>query len=155
MPGFIDAHYDAEVLLDPEPSHDPVRHSITDPHSALCSTSWCAPTPRTPADLFSRVEPCALRFVLGAGRIRPEVVGAGQYVKMSDELPRPQHQLHAGALGPARIGAPAWIGPPRGVTPTDDELETMARKLDEALRSGHYRHVRHERRDPRQARRQC
>ncbi|BBX33971.1 N-acyl-D-glutamate amidohydrolase [Mycolicibacterium mageritense DSM 44476 = CIP 104973] len=138
VPGFIDVHthYDAEVLLDPG-LRESVRHGVTTVLLGMCSLSTVYSDTEDAADLFSRVEAVPRTFVLGALEKNKTWSGPAEYVKAIDELPLGPNissmlghsDLRASVLGLDRATT-------RGVTPTDDELETMARKLDEALEAG-------------------
>ncbi|MBN3456325.1 amidohydrolase family protein [Mycobacterium sp. DSM 3803] len=138
VPGFIDVHthYDAEVLLDPG-LRESVRHGVTTVLLGMCSLSTVYSDTEDAADLFSRVEAVPRTFVLGALEKNKTWSGPAEYVKAIDELPLGPNissmlghsDLRASVLGLGRATT-------RGVTPTDDELETMARKLDEALEAG-------------------
>ncbi|OKH67037.1 hypothetical protein EB73_18835 [Mycobacterium sp. SWH-M3] len=138
VPGFIDVHthYDAEVLLDPG-LRESVRHGVTTVLLGMCSLSTVYADTEDAADLFSRVEAVPRTFVLGALEKNKTWSGPAEYVKAIDELPLGPNissmlghsDLRASVLGLGRATT-------RGVTPTDDELETMARKLDEALEAG-------------------
>lgn len=138
VPGFIDVHthYDAEVLLDPG-LRESVRHGVTTVLLGMCSLSTVYADTEDAADLFSRVEAVPRQYVLGALQAHKTWSGPAEYVDAIDALPLGPNiasllghsDLRASVLGLDRATT-------RGVTPTDAELETMARRLDEALDAG-------------------
>jgi len=138
VPGFIDVHthYDAEVLLDPG-LRESVRHGVTTVLLGMCSLSTVYSDAEDAADLFSRVEAVPRQFVLGALESRKTWSNPAEYVAAIDALPLGPNiasllghsDLRASVLGLDRATT-------RGVVPTDDELETMADRLDAALDAG-------------------
>ncbi|CAJ1582063.1 N-acyl-D-amino-acid deacylase family protein [[Mycobacterium] wendilense] len=138
VPGFIDVHthYDAEVLLDPG-LRESVRHGVTTVLLGMCSLSTVYADAEDAADLFSRVEAVPRQYVLGALESHKTWSNPSEYVAAVDALPLGPNiasllghsDLRASVLGLDRATT-------RGVRPTDAELETMARKLDEALDAG-------------------
>lgn len=138
VPGFIDVHthYDAEVLLDPG-LRESVRHGVTTVLLGNCSLSTVYADSEDAADLFSRVEAVPREFVFGALHSNRTWSTAAEYVKALDALPLGPNvgsllghsDLRTAVLGLERATDAA-------VRPTDDELATMARLLDEALDAG-------------------
>lgn len=138
VPGFIDVHthYDAEVLLDPG-LRESVRHGVTTVLLGMCSLSTVYSDAEDAADLFGRVEAVPRQFVLGALESRKTWSNPAEYVAAIDALPLGPNiasllghsDLRASVLGLDRATT-------RGVVPTDDELETMADRLDAALDAG-------------------
>lgn len=138
VPGFIDVHthYDAEVLLDPG-LRESVRHGVTTVLLGMCSLSTVYADTEDAADLFSRVEAVPRQYVLGALQAHKTWSGPAEYVDTIDALPLGPNiasllghsDLRTSVLGLDRATT-------KGVTPTDAELETMARRLDEALDAG-------------------
>lgn len=138
VPGFIDVHthYDAEVLLDPG-LRESVRHGVTTVLLGNCSLSTVYANSEDAADLFSRVEAVPREFVYRALDTNRTWSTAAEYIKAIDSLPLGPNV--GSLLGHSDLRA-AVLGLDRAtdatVRPTDAELETMARLLDEALDAG-------------------
>ncbi|KAA1251754.1 amidohydrolase family protein [Mycobacterium simiae] len=141
VPGFIDVHthYDAEVLLDPG-LRESVRHGVTTVLLGNCSLSTVYANSEDAADLFSRVEAVPRQFVYGAldaAKTEKAWSTAAEYIQAIDALPLGPNvgsllghsDLRAAVLGLDRATDPA-------VRPTDAELTTMMRLLDQALDAG-------------------
>lgn len=137
-PGFIDVHthYDAEILLDPG-LRESVRHGITTLMLGNCSLSTVYAKSEDAADLFSRVEAVPRDFVLGALENNKTWSSPAEYIDAIDALPLGPNV--SSMLGHSDLRT-AVLGLERAtdetVRPTDGELETMARMLDEALDAG-------------------
>lgn len=138
VPGFLDVHthYDAEVLLDPG-LRESVRHGVTTVLLGNCSLSAIYADNEDAADLFSRVEAVPREFVLGALNEKKTWTTAAEYVQALDDLPLGPNissfvghsDLRTSVLGLGRATDDT-------VRPTPGELESMTKKLDEALDAG-------------------
>jgi len=137
MPGFLEihSHYDAEVIAKPS-LKESVRHGITTIAIGSCSISMVNADPEDCSDLFTRVEAVPRESVLPILHKKKTWKDAAGY--------RAFYQQHT--LGPnicsfighsdMRVAAMGIERATSDVLPTESEMQTMERMLEEALDAG-------------------
>jgi len=137
MPGFLEihSHYDAEVIASPA-LKESVRHGVTSVAIGSCSISMVNSEPEDCSDLFTRVEAVPREAVLPILHEKKKWKDAKGY--------REFYQQHT--LGPnvmsfighsdMRVAAMGIERATSDVQPSEAEMKTMERMLEEALDNG-------------------
>jgi N-acyl-D-glutamate deacylase len=138
MPGFIDlhTHYDAELIKTPSLSES-VRHGVTTVAVGSCSISAVLSDADDCSDLFTRVESVPREHVLPLMREQKSWASPREYVDFLRDHPLGPNvvsflghsDLRTRVMGLARAVDP-------DARPTEDELRTMERLLEDALDEG-------------------
>lgn len=138
-PGFVDlhTHYDAEIEVGPA-LLESVRHGVTTVLLGSCSISAALGEPEDIADIFCRVEGVPRTHMLPMLQQRKDWQTLPAYLEHLDQLPLgPNVAAYVGHsnLRMAVMGFGRSVT--RGERPSEAELATMARLLDEALDAGY------------------
>ena len=138
-PGFVDlhTHYDGEIEVGPG-LLESVRHGVTTVLLGSCSISAAIGEPEDIADIFCRVEGVPRAHMLPLLQQRKDWHTLPAYLDHLDALPLgPNVAAYVGHsnLRMAVMGLARSVRP--GERPSDEELATMARMLEEALDAGY------------------
>jgi len=137
MPGFLEihSHYDAEVIASPA-LKESVRHGVTSIAIGSCSISMVNSEPEDCSDLFTRVEAVPREAVLPILHEKKTWKDAKGYREFYQ-----QHTLGPNVLSfighsDMRVAAMGIERATSDVKPTEAEMQTMERMLEEALDNG-------------------
>jgi N-acyl-D-aspartate/D-glutamate deacylase len=138
MPGFVDlhTHYDAELIATPSLSES-VRHGVTTVAVGSCSISAVLSEPEDCSDLFTRVESVPREHVLPLLRTRKTWTSPREYVDFLRSHPLGPNVvsfLGHSDLRTRVMGLERAVDP--DAPPSDDEVRTMERHLEDALDAG-------------------
>ncbi|WP_396588528.1 amidohydrolase family protein [Bermanella sp. R86510] len=136
-PGFLEihSHYDAEIIAAPA-LKESVRHGVTTVAIGSCSISMVNAEPEDCSDLFTRVEAVPREAVLPILFDKKKWKDAKGYKDFYQ-----QHSLGPNACSfighsDIRVAAMGIDRATSDVTPTEEEMRTMERMLEEALDNG-------------------
>ena len=136
-PGFLEihSHYDAEVIAAPA-LKESVRHGITTVAIGSCSISMINSSPDDCSDLFTRVEAVPREAVLPILHEKKTWTDAKGYRDFYN-----QHSLGPNVCSfighsDMRVAAMGIDRATSDVKPTEQEMQTMERMLEEALDAG-------------------
>ena len=136
-PGFLEihSHYDAEVVAAPA-LKESVRHGITTVAIGSCSISMINSSPDDCSDLFTRVEAVPRESVLPILHAKKTWTDAKGYRDFYN-----QHSLGPNVCSfighsDMRVAAMGIDRATSDVKPTEQEMQTMERMLEEALDAG-------------------
>ena len=136
-PGFLEihSHYDAEVVAAPA-LKESVRHGVTTVAIGSCSISMINAEPEDCSDLFTRVEAVPREAVLPILKDKKTWKDAKGYREFYD-----QHTLGPNVCSfighsDIRVAAMGVDRATSDVKPTETEMQTMERMLEEALDAG-------------------
>ncbi len=137
-PGFIDSHthYDAEVLISPSLSES-VRHGVTTVLMGSCSLSLICSDAEDASDLFTRVETIPREKVLPILEEKKTWSSPAEWVQHISSLPLGPNVVSLLGHSDLRASAMGLLRSTRlEEKPTEEELQTMERILEEALDAG-------------------
>lgn len=137
MPGFLEihSHYDAEIIAAPA-LKESVRHGVTTVAIGSCSISMVNAEPEDCSDLFTRVEAVPRESVLPILFEKKKWKDAKGYREFYDNHPLGPNACSFIGHSDIRVAAMGIDRATSDVKPTEEEMQTMERMLEEALDHG-------------------
>jgi N-acyl-D-aspartate/D-glutamate deacylase len=136
-PGFLEihSHYDAEVVAAPA-IKESVRHGVTSIAIGSCSISMVNSEPEDCSDLFTRVEAVPREAVLPILQEKKTWKDAKGYRDFYDQHPLGPNVMSFIGHSDMRVAAMGIERATSDVKPTEAEMQSMERMLEEALDNG-------------------
>lgn len=136
-PGFLEihSHYDAEVIASPA-LKESVRHGVTSVAIGSCSISMVNSAPEDCSDLFTRVEAVPREAVLPILEEKKVWKDAKGYRQFYDQHPLGPNVISFIGHSDMRVAAMGIERATSDVKPTEEEMQTIERMLEEALDNG-------------------